>query len=292
MIMASGNLEGKVALITGGARGLGREMALGFAAAGAAGVAVTAAPGSDETSSVIEAELNDTLGAIEAAGRKGIALLGNVADEDDCQRVVAEAMAAFDGLHILVNNAGMAGRYAHKGKDDLKLYELDPKGLREMVETNVLGPYLMGWAAARHLLDSGWGRIINISKRTDSMHRNALTPYGPSKAAIEAMTIAWAEALFDTGVTVNTLSPGGLVNTKFAWGDIRGRGLDPTVITNMAVWLASPASDGITGCRYAADKWDESLSPDEAAERCREQAIFPVPTRETPLEMAWQPSSQ
>jgi 3-oxoacyl-[acyl-carrier protein] reductase len=290
--MADHNLDGKVALITGGARGLGREMAIGFAAAGAAGVAITAAPGSDENKNIIEQELNDTVAAIEAAGGKGIALYGDVADENDCQRVVAETLAAFGSLQILVNNAGKAGRYAHGGDGSLKLHELDPKGLRELVETNVLGPFLMGWAAAKPLLDAGWGRIINISKRTDSMHRNALTPYGPSKAAIEAMTIAWAEAMIDTGVTVNTLSPGGLVNSKFAYGDIRGKGLDPAVITPMAVWLASPASDGITGCRYAADFWDETLSPADAAERCREQAIFPVPTRETPLTKAWQETSR
>jgi len=290
--MTNRYLDGKVALITGGARGLGREMAIGFAAAGAAGVAITAAPGSDEVSGLIEAELNGTLAAIEAAGGKGIALLADVANEDDCRRVVADTVAAFGALHILVNNAGKAGRYAHGGDGSLQLNELDPKGLREMVETNVLGPFLMGWAAAGKLMESGWGRIINISKRTDSMHRKAFTPYGPSKAALEAMTIAWAEALFDTGVTVNSLSPGGLVNTKFAYGEIAGEGLDPAIITPMAVWLASPASDGITGCRYAADFWDGTLSPDDAAERCREQAVFPVPTRETPLKKAWQATSR
>ncbi len=290
--MAKDELDGKVALITGGARGLGREMAKAFAEAGAAGICITAAPASDETDDEIDAELKDTLAVIEQIGVEGIALKANVACEKDCTRVVAETCNAFGGLHILVNNAGMAGRYAHGGNGDLKLHELDPKGLREMVETNVLGPYLMGWAAAGHLIDKKWGRIINISKRTDSMHRKALTPYGPSKAALEAMTISWAEALFETGVTVNTLSPGGLVNTKFAWGNIRGRGLDPTVIKPMAVWLASPASNGITGCRYAADKWNSDLKTASAAEGCREPAIFPPPTsHETLLSKAWEASS-
>lgn len=290
--MSEAPLAGKVVLVTGGSRGLGREMSIGFAAAGAAGIAITAASASDENKAEIESELNDTLGAIERAGGNGIALIGNVADETDCQQVVASTLDAFGALHVLVNNAGMAGRYAHGGNGDLKLYELDPKGLREMVETNVLGPFLMGWAASKPMLDAGWGRIINISKRTDSMHRKALTPYGPSKAALEAATIAWAEAMFDTGVTVNTLSPGGLVNTKFAWGDIRGKGLDPTVIVPMAVWLASPASDGVTGCRYAADFWDPALSPDDAAERCREQAIFPKPAHETSLTKTWEETSR
>jgi NAD(P)-dependent dehydrogenase (short-subunit alcohol dehydrogenase family) len=280
-------LGGKIALITGGARGLGREMALAFAEAGATGVAITAAPGSDETSDAIQTELNDTLGEIGARGCMGLALLGDVAVAEDCQRVVAETIEAFGALHILVNNAGKAGRYAHGGKGSMPIHEADPEGFRAVIDTNVLGPYLMAWAAARHLEEAGWGRIINISKRTQSMHRKAITPYGPSKAAMEAATIAWAEAMFGTGITVNSLSPGGAINTKFGSGEITGHGPEPSVIRNMAVWLASPASDGVSGCRYCADKWDETLPPDAAAERCRERAIFPLPSYDTPLDKAW-----
>lgn len=280
-------LQGKVAIITGGARGLGREMAIAFAEAGAAGVTVTAAPGFDETAEGIEAEILETLAAVHEAGGEGLGCLADVADIEDCRRVVEETTGAFGDLHILVNNAAKAGRYAHGGDARLAIFEADPEGFREMIDTNILGPFLMAHAAARPMVEGGWGRIINISKRVDSMHRAAITPYGPSKAALDAATIAWAEALFGTGVTVNSLSPGGAVNTKFGTGKVTGRGLDPAVIRPLAVWLASPASDGVSGCRYTAELWDESLDPAAAAEACREPAIFPEPRRESPVKRAW-----
>ena len=262
-------------------------MALAFAEAGASGITITAAPGSDETAADIQAELDETLAAIEGAGRKGLALLADVADSKDCLRAVAETVKTFGALHILINNAAKAGRYVHGGNGGIPIFEGDPDGFREVIDANVLGPFLMAHAATRHLMDAGWGRIINVSKSVDSMHKSAITPYGPSKAALDAATIAWAEALDGSGVTVNSLSPGGAVNTKFGTGAIPGRGLDPAVIVQMSLWLASPSSNGVNGCRYVAERWDDSLPPDEAAEACREPAIFPVPARRTPLTKAW-----
>ena len=104
--MPSGVLEGKFALITGGSRGMGREMAVAYAMAGAAGLAITAAPGTDEQKSEIEDELKEVVAAIGAEGGKGIALLGDVANAEDCTRVVEETVKVFGALHILINNAG------------------------------------------------------------------------------------------------------------------------------------------------------------------------------------------
>jgi len=287
MIMADKVLEGRFALITGGSRGLGKEMAIAYARAGAAGIVITAAPGSDETTAEINDELNDVLLAIEKENCKGIALVGDVSNSEDCKRVIEDTIQAFGALNILINNAGKSGRYVHFGDGSLSISDVDPKGFKEVIDTNILGPYLMTHAAFKYLLQAGWGRVINISKRTDSMHRSAITPYGPSKAAMEAATIAWAEAMYGSGVTFNTLSPGGLVDTKFSTGEIDGKGLNPTVIGPMAVWLASENANDTTGCRFVAELWDSSLPLEEAAEGCRERAIFTTPERETPLEKAW-----
>ena len=262
-------------------------MAVAFAEAGALGVVITAAPGSDEGRAIIEEELAATCGEIEGAGGSALALVSDVTRSEDCQRAVAKTIDRFGHLDILVNNAGKAGRYAHGGKGSMPIYEADPDGFRAIIDTNVLGPFLMAHAATKHLIQSGNGRIINISKRTDSMHQAAITPYGPSKAALEAATIAWAGAMLETGVTVNSLSPGGAINTKFGTGEIPNRGADPAVIREAAVWLASDASAAYTGCRFSADRWDSSLGLAQAPELARDNAIFPKPEKATKLDKPW-----
>jgi 3-oxoacyl-[acyl-carrier protein] reductase len=285
--MSDAALHGKAAIVTGAGRGMGREMALAFAAVGA-GVTVMAAPGSDETPADIQGEIDATVAEIKGAGGKAIGLLADVGLWADCQRAVAETLDAFGSMDILVNNAGKSGRYVGVGgRRRIPFFEADPAGYCEVVETNINGPFLMARAAAPHMIAAGWGRIINISKNVDAMHRALNSPYGPSKAALEAATLVWAEDLIDANVTVNSLGPGGSVKTKFGSGQIPDAGMAPDVIVPPALWLASEASDGITGCRYIAKHWDSDLPPAEAAERCRERAVFPVPERETPLTRAW-----
>ena len=282
-----GVLEGKTAIITGGARGMGREMALAFAREGAS-VTITAAPGSLESVEEIQGEIDTTIADLEKIGGGVLGLLAEVGSWDDGRRVVAETIKAFGGLHILVNNAGKSGRYVGVGGNRrVPFFEADPAGYCEVIDTNVNGPFLMARAAAPHMIEAGWGRIINISKNADAMHRALNSPYGPSKAALEAATLVWAEDLVETGVTVNSLGPGGSVNTKFGSGELPNAGMEADVMVPPALWLASEASDGFTGCRYIAKYWDPALAPAKAAERCRERAIFPLPERDTPLTRAW-----
>jgi 3-oxoacyl-[acyl-carrier protein] reductase len=157
-----------------------------------------------------------------------------------------------------------------------------------VIETNVVGPYLMAKAAVPEMLKGGFGRIINITKSADSMHTAQSGAYGPSKAALEAEAISWAEELDGTGVTVTCLQPGGAVNTLFGRGAILDRGLPVDVIVNGALWLASDEAGEYNGCRFDAKKWDESLPNDKAGPASRMEPLFPTPERETKLAHAWE----
>ena len=281
------SLAGKIAIVTGAGRGLGRAMALGFARAGAAGITVTSAASPDETRAVA-AEID----AIAGPGR-GLALQADVSDWHDCERVVAQALKKFGGLHVLVNNAGKAGYAA--GNERKPFWDATPEGWRRVIDTNVTGPFYMAKAALPHFLEQHWGRIINISKNRDTMFRPKSAPYGPSKAALEAMTLGFAQDLLGTGITVNSLAPGGSSETRLSseqWrSEQRKAGilLDPAIMAAPAVWLASDLSADITGCRYIAKNWNPALPPEEAAEGARDVAIFVPPQSRDLLTRTWQP---
>jgi 3-oxoacyl-[acyl-carrier protein] reductase len=287
------SLEGKVAIIAGASRGMGREIAVTYAGAGAKGVTVTAAPAHDEARDAIEAELAETVAAIDAAGGAGtgLGLVADVTNFADCEMVVARTVETFGALGVLFHNAGKSQRY--HGVRDVPFWETDPEGWRDVITTNVVGPYMMAKAAIPKMLEGGWGRIVVTNKNADSQHEKFAGAYGPSKSAVEAQVLSWAEETAGTGVTVNCLGPGGAVNTRFGRGDIRDRGLNPDVMNKMALWLASDESGDYNGCRFTGKYWDDSLSNDAAAEKCRDAPLFPVPcSKPTNLDRAWQDSER
>jgi 3-oxoacyl-[acyl-carrier protein] reductase len=286
------SLKGKVALITGGSRGMGREMALAYAKAGIKGITITAAKAKDETREAISQELTAVAAEIEQILGKGtvLAIHSDVTVWSDCDSAVRQTIEAFGALHVLVNNAGKSQRY--HGDRNLPFWETDPDGWQAVIDTNVVGPYRMAKAAVPHMLKGGWGRIINISKSRDTMHEAYSGAYGPSKACLDAESLSWAEELADTKITVNSIEPGGAVDTKFGRGEIRGVGLPATVVVPVALWLASEQSDGFNGCRFDAKFWDQSLPNIAAAEKCQEPALFSVPkNRKTKLTKAWKTSA-
>lgn len=198
------DLGGKVAVVTGGGRGLGRAMTLGLVRAGARVVATAARQ---------TAELAAVVG--EAGDDRVLPVIADVTRQQDCEQVVARALERFGRLDVLVNNAGGGMKYVSETflTAPTWFWEVEPATWQMVIDTNVTGPFLMARAALPAMLEAGWGRIINISMNHETMRRRGFSPYGPSKAALESATIIWAQDLAETGITVNALLPGGGCDT-------------------------------------------------------------------------------
>ena len=261
------SLRDRVVIVTGGGRGIGREFVLALAAAGAK---IVASARSASELAQVDAEVTAAVGP-----RRFVGVVAEVRDPAACEQVVARTLDAFGALHGLVNNAGIGMRHVSEqfNVTPPRFWEARVDRWRDILETNALGPFFMAHAAAPRMVSGGFGRIVNISTSPATMVRIGYSPYGPSKAALEAMSRIWAQDLADTGVTVNVLLPGGATDTSFIPGSGPGRrGADghllPANIMNAALlWLLSDASSGVNGRRLVGKLWDPSLAPDEAAAR-------------------------
>jgi NAD(P)-dependent dehydrogenase (short-subunit alcohol dehydrogenase family) len=266
----------KVAVVTGGGRGLGAAMALGLARAGYR-VVVTAAREAAEIEAI----------AAEAGDDRVYPLVADVTREEDCERVVDAALARFSSLDILVNNAGRGMKYISSSfmTEPTRFWEADASAWRSVIDTNINGPFLMARAAVRPMLRGRWGRIINISMNRDTMQRAGFSPYGPSKAALESETIIWAQDLAGTGVTVNALLPGGATLTGMippgVPQHVRASLLDPGIMIRPLLWMVSPASDGITGKRLVANRWRMDVDDAAAAQSAMLDAGWGAPATAT-----------
>jgi NAD(P)-dependent dehydrogenase (short-subunit alcohol dehydrogenase family) len=269
--MEPNRLSGRVAIVTGGGRGLGRAMVLGLVRAGAHVVATAARERSE-----IEAV------AQEACGARGEdcvwPLVADVTRQEDCERAVETAVGRFGGLDILVNNAGRGMKYISASfmTKPATFWTIEPETWRMVIDTNVNGPFLMARSAVSVMLEAGWGRIVNVSMNHETMRRRGFSPYGPSKAALESETIVWAQDLAGTGVTVNALLPGGATLTGMIPDGVpeavRSGLLDPAIVVPPLLWLASPESDDVTGRRLVATRWRAGCETHEAAEAAMDDA--------------------
>ena len=245
-----GKLDGIVAIITGGGRGLGRAIAEVFAKEGSL-IVVTAARERQEIEAV----------ASSCRPGQALALIADVTDPRACEHVVAETVARFGRLDVLVNNAGRGMKYISPRFFTVpaRFWEADPAAWKLVIDTNVNGPFYMARAAVPHMLRQGCGTIINVSINYETIKRTGFSPYGPSKAALEAETIIWAQDLQGTGITVNEILPGGATDTGMIPDDLseelRSRLLKPEIITPLAVFLASEDGRRLTGRRLVATEW-------------------------------------
>lgn len=274
------SLKDRVVIITGGARGLGRIMALDLLAQGAR-LMLTAARS--------QGELDDTLKAAEAiAPGRTRTMLADVSDWGDCQKVAAETKNAFGRIDVLINNAARAPFEANSVPGVRpKFWDAKVEGYQHMVDTNFVGPFLMAKAVIPDMIAAGFGKIINISTSRPTMLFSGSGPYGACKAGLEAATVAWAKDLEGTGVTANVLLPGGPADTALlpggGKGDLvdatyrAGRGplglegqgggkgvLPPEIMGPPALWMCADESNDYNGRRVVARDWDPDLPAEQA----------------------------
>jgi gluconate 5-dehydrogenase len=239
-------LDGVRALVTGGTSGLGFAMTQALAQAGAR-VILTGRAGH----------------RVEAAAARinhprATALAMDVRDEQSVSVGVDQALATLGGIDLLVNNAGIGMRTVNPGfmTDPMPFWQVTPDGFRDLIATNVLGYFLVARAVVPHMLQAGYGKIVNISINETTMRRKGFTPYGPSRAATDALSYVMAADLAGTGIDVNLLLPGGATRTGMtpddAPEDVQASWLDPAIMGPPICWLASRASDGLTGQRIVA----------------------------------------
>jgi dehydrogenase/reductase SDR family protein 4 len=243
------SLEGRVALVTGGSRGIGRAIVLAMAAAGAR-VAVCSR----------KREACDTVVAeVEAAGGSAVAIPGNVGRAEDARRIVEETVERFGALDILVNNAATNPQYG-------PLVDAPDSAVDRIFEVNVQGPLRLVSAAVHASMSERGGAIINISSVGGISPEPLIGAYNASKAALINLTRTLAQELGASGIRVNAIAPG-LVETDFARVLIETpeihdhivarsalrRHAQPDEIAGAAVYLASDAASFVTGAVLVVD---------------------------------------
>jgi NAD(P)-dependent dehydrogenase (short-subunit alcohol dehydrogenase family) len=227
-------LQGQVALVTGGGRGIGRNIALELAAAGAT-VAV-AARSADQIK-----ETADEIG--------GLAIECDVSDREAVERMVAEVEAAHGRLDLLVSNAGIS-------VDEGAAWELEPEDWWHVFEVNVLGVYLCCRAVIPGMLKRGGGRIVNVASGAAYLPGSSSTSYSASKAAVHRFSETLALQLEPKGIPVFSISPG-LVRTQMTerFGE-NAPWTPPELAPRLVRALASGRLDGLAG-RYLHAEHDD-----------------------------------
>jgi len=239
------DLKGRIALVTGASRGIGRAVARLFAANGAR-VAVhynTDNAAAEETRASLSGDGHFIIG-------------GDVAAPGTARRLVEETVREAGGLHVLVNNAGIWAEH--------RIADVDFDTWRDCwtrtIDTNLRGPADLCYWAARHMMKNGGGRIVNVSSRGAFRGEPEGPAYAASKAGLNAMSQSLARALAPHGIFVSVVAPG-FVETDMAAGFLAGPGGDairsqsplgrvarPEEVAQAALFLASGRSDFTTGC--------------------------------------------
>jgi len=241
------DLSGKIALVTGAGRGIGREIALTLAAAGAA-VAVNDFAGEEACQAVVA--------EIEALGAAGLVVMGDVGDEQSVAATVDRVEAELGPLGIVVNNAGIT-------RDNVVML-MSPDEFDGVVRTHLRGTFLVCKAAARKMLRRREGSIVNISSVVGRRGNAGQANYAAAKAGIIGLTKSLAKELGARSIRVNAVAPGYIdtAMTQALPDEVRQVIVDntplasigaPSDVANAVLFLASPLSRYITGCTLPVD---------------------------------------
>ena len=242
------DMSGKVALVTGGSRGLGREMVLAFARAGAdVVIASRKLPACEELAQEV----------VEKTGRRALPVACHVGDWQACDALIERAYAEFGKVDVLVNNAGMSPLYRSLPEVSEELYD-------KVLAVNLKGPFRLSSVIGARMAEGAGGSIINVSSVAGVAPSPIEIPYGAAKAGLNNLTLGLAR-VFSPKVRVNCLMPGPfLTDISKAWdldafkaaAESRiplARGGEPNEIVGAALYLASEASSYTTGAIIKID---------------------------------------
>ncbi|BCY13309.1 glucose 1-dehydrogenase [Actinoplanes sp. L3-i22] len=240
-----GRLDGKVALITGGARGMGKSHARHFAAEGAR---------------VVLGDVLDDKGAAVAAGLGGVYVHHDVTSEADWAAAIRATLDAYGRIDVLVNNAGIL-RHG-------PIAEMDPAEFRRVLDVNLVGCWLGVHFAAPPMIAAGGGSIVNVSSIEGFAGAAGLSAYSASKFGIRGITRSAAQELGPSGIRVNSVHPGGVMTSMAIAAAEHLTGVDPAAflkslpiarfaepieISRLVAFLASDESSYTTGAEFLAD---------------------------------------
>lgn len=241
------DLTGKVAVVTGGSRGMGHSMVHAFAAAGAdVVIASRKLDACERTAREVEG----------ATGRRALAVATHVGHWDDCDALIDATLEHFGRIDILVNNAGMSPRYERLDDISEELYD-------KTLAVNLKGPFRLAVRAATHMAEHDGGSIINVGTVGSLIASTNELPYACAKAGLNALTVGLAEA-FAPKVRVNAILPGPFdTDIAKAWPEAQrtqagdyvplGRLGDPDEVVGAALYLAGSASSFTTGATIRID---------------------------------------
>ena len=230
------SLTGKTALVTGASKGIGKAIALAFGEAGA-NVVATARTAS---------EIDDVTNSIEASGSKALGVIADLGVESDITNLANAATQEFGGVDILVNNAAIIhGR--------IPVTEFDPDLWRDVLNVNLTGAFLITQKLLPGMIERGHGKIVNISSIGGRKGGAGRSAYRVTKSGLISFTESLAAEVFEHGINVNAICPGGTDTEGFrAAFNTTGRDenpklMDPAEIAEVALFLASDASSAVTG---------------------------------------------